>query len=70
MAGRFAGKSVLITGGGSGIGRATVLAFADEEADLVIGDWNAEQGEEVAAQARARGARAEFLRTDVSAKRS
>jgi NAD(P)-dependent dehydrogenase (short-subunit alcohol dehydrogenase family) len=65
-AGRFAGKSVLVTGCGSGIGRATALAFADEGADLVLGDWNAEAGEQVAAQARARGARAEFLRTDVS----
>jgi NAD(P)-dependent dehydrogenase (short-subunit alcohol dehydrogenase family) len=63
---RFAGKSVLITGGGSGIGRATVLAFAAEGADLVVGDWNAELGEQVAAQARALGVRAEFLRTDVS----
>lgn len=65
-AGRFAGKSVLVTGGASGIGRATVLAFADEGANLVIADWNAEQGEQVAAEARARGARAEFMRADVS----
>jgi len=65
-AGRFAGKSVLVTGGASGIGRATVLAFADEGADLVIADWNAEQGEQVAAEARARGTRAEFMRADVS----
>ncbi len=66
MGDRFAGKSVLITGGGSGIGRATVLAFAGEGADLVVGDVNASDGEAVAALARAKGARAEFVRVDVS----
>jgi NAD(P)-dependent dehydrogenase (short-subunit alcohol dehydrogenase family) len=66
MSGRFAGKSVLVTGGGSGIGRATVLAFADAGADLVVGDWNAQMGEQVAAEARGKGVRAEFVQSDVS----
>jgi NAD(P)-dependent dehydrogenase (short-subunit alcohol dehydrogenase family) len=66
MSQRFAGKSVIVTGGGSGIGRATVLAFADEGANLIVGDLNTEQGEAVAAQARARGAKAHFLKVDVA----
>jgi len=38
------GKAVLVTGGASGIGRATVLAFAREGARLVISDIDAEAG--------------------------
>jgi NAD(P)-dependent dehydrogenase (short-subunit alcohol dehydrogenase family) len=63
---RFAGKSVLITGGSSGIGRATVLAFAAEGANLVVGDINPDDGAKVVAQAKARGANAVFLQSDVS----
>jgi NAD(P)-dependent dehydrogenase (short-subunit alcohol dehydrogenase family) len=66
MAGRFAGKSVLITGGGSGIGRATAMAFAKEGANLVLGDVSAADGEKVAAQARAIGVQVEFVQADVS----
>lgn len=39
---RFAGKSVLVTGAASGIGRATALLFAREGARLTIGDINAD----------------------------
>lgn len=35
---RFAGKSILVTGAGSGIGRATALAFAGEGGNVVVGD--------------------------------
>lgn len=42
MSKEFEGKTVLITGGATGIGRATALAFAENGANLVIGDLNPE----------------------------
>ncbi|HRL11189.1 MAG TPA: bifunctional aldolase/short-chain dehydrogenase [Aggregatilineales bacterium] len=45
----FAGRVVLITGGASGIGRATAYRMAKDGAHVVIADINAEQGEAVAA---------------------
>ena len=59
------GRTVLITGAASGIGRATALAVAREGARLVLGDV-APAGEETAAAARALGAEAAFLATDVT----
>ena len=50
MTARFAGKRVLLTGGASGIGRATADLFAKEGGRLVIGDLDVE-GAEAAAQA-------------------
>lgn len=48
MTSRFTGKRVLITGGASGIGRATAERFAAEGARLVIGDINAAEAAAVA----------------------
>jgi NAD(P)-dependent dehydrogenase (short-subunit alcohol dehydrogenase family) len=56
---------VLITGALTGIGRATALAFAKEGADLVISGRHDEAGEALAAELRALGAQAEFIRADV-----
>src|ERR1700689_2199622 len=60
------GKGGIVTGGGSGIGKATALAMARAGAALVIGNRDAANGEEVAALIRQSGGRAVFHRTDVS----
>ncbi|MDE0063456.1 MAG: SDR family oxidoreductase [Gammaproteobacteria bacterium] len=46
MASEFRRKGVIVTGAGSGIGRATALAFAEEGADLVLVDINSEANRE------------------------
>jgi NAD(P)-dependent dehydrogenase (short-subunit alcohol dehydrogenase family) len=60
------GKVALITGAATGIGRATAELFAREGARLVLADFNAEQGEQLAAQLVAAGSEAMFVKTDVS----
>lgn len=62
---RFEGKTVLITGAASGIGRAAAIAFASEGAKVMIGDLDDRAGETVAL-IEARGGAAAFTRTDVS----
>ena len=61
----FEGKVALVTGGGSGIGRATALAFARDGARVVIGNRNVQRGEETVSMIRAAGGTASFQRTDV-----
>lgn len=61
------GKSVIVTGGGSNIGRAIVLAFAREGANITIGDIDDGQAKAVADLARERGASdAQAVKTDVT----
>ena len=60
-------KSVVVTGGGSNIGRAIVLAFAEEGANITIADIDADQASRVAEQALKKGATAvQVVKTDVT----
>ena len=58
--------TVLITGALTGIGRATALAFAREGANVVVSGGREEAGQQLAAELRALGVKAEFLRADVT----
>lgn len=60
------GKVVVITGGASGIGRATALAFAREGAAVVIGDIDIAGAENTVTTIRDMGGNADCLRVDVA----
>lgn len=60
------GKVALVTGAGSGIGRAAALAFARSGASVLVSDINEEGGAGTVAQIHAAGGNAAFQRCDVS----
>jgi NAD(P)-dependent dehydrogenase (short-subunit alcohol dehydrogenase family) len=63
---RFQDKSVIVTGAGSGIGRAAALAFAAEGANVTVADIDDQHGRATVALLHELGAQAEFVRVDVS----
>ena len=67
MAGRVEGKVALVTGGASGIGRATALTFAREGAKLVVADMNEDGGQQTVHMITENGGEAIFVQVDAAA---
>ena len=65
MAGELSGSGALVTGGNSGIGRATVLALARLGAEVVLSGRNEARGGQVVEEVRELGGRAHFVAADL-----
>src|ERR1051325_7453703 len=64
----FSGKTIVITGAASGIGRATALIFAREGANVVCADINEAGVKDTAAAVNAKGSQALGLNIDVTSR--
>jgi NAD(P)-dependent dehydrogenase (short-subunit alcohol dehydrogenase family) len=64
----FAGKTIIITGAASGIGRAAALIFAREGANVVCADVNEAGARETAAAVNGKGSQALAVKTDVTSR--
>ena len=62
----FSGKVALVTGGSSGIGRASAIDFASKGADVVVAARREKEGEETVELVKRHGVKSFFVRTDVS----
>jgi NAD(P)-dependent dehydrogenase (short-subunit alcohol dehydrogenase family) len=63
---RLAGKTAIITGAGSGQGRAAAVLFAREAANVVVADVNERGGRDTVSEIESADGKATFVRTDVS----
>jgi len=63
---RLKNKVAIITGAGSGQGRAAAIIFSREGAKVVVSDWKPELGDETVTVVKRAGGEAIFVRTDVS----
>ena len=66
MAGLLSGKVALVTGGSTGIGRASALTFAREGAQVVVADVVADKAEETVRLIKEAGGEARCIKTDVT----
>jgi NAD(P)-dependent dehydrogenase (short-subunit alcohol dehydrogenase family) len=66
MTNNLKGKTALVTGGTSGIGRATALALAKEGVNVVITGRRAPEGEKVAQEIKGLGVKARFVQGDIT----
>lgn len=66
MAGQFEGKVAIVTGGSSGIGKATAIAFGKAGAKVVVADIREKEGEQTVNQIKQLGSEAIFVKTDVA----
>lgn len=64
--GRFKNKTILVTGGAAGIGKAIVLEFAKEGANVVFADTNEEQGKQLEDEITKKGDSAAYFLGDMS----
>ena len=62
--GRLSGKVALVTGGASGIGKATAIRFAEEGAAIALWDLNEVRGAETAAQIADMGTKVQFYKVN------
>src|SRR5215211_6761743 len=66
MAGRFKSKAIIVTGAGTGMGRASALAFAREGGGVAVADINEADGQATVRQIADAGGRAIFVHCDVA----
>ena len=66
MVDHFESKVVLITGGNSGIGQATALAFAKKRANVIVAARRVSEGKATVAMIKETGGEAHFVQTDVT----